>query len=469
MKRRVSRKAIGSSVAIVMACGFVVLYFLSDLRGSKGPSFDSAGLEAKEAEQKLPAATETRPSHKEKQNREDDSSPPVVGEAVDLAEVEAALEDPEVAKRIQAILSLRGQPSAEAVALLARFLSDPEHAVVSEAIDALGYIGFNTVNEVLKGQVLDVLLGKAQDKEFAFRGEALIAGAMLGGNDRTYGLIWEYIAEEGDSGTDFAVRALSFLSGPESLPHLSEIIKKTKDGEVLKNAFALLTKVGTPEALALVGEKLSARREGVQVNSAWALSRRNDDASNAILLSALSDDRLSEAALGVVATSPSAAAVFGEALNQNIPKEDKLHFLDVLSLYTISAPREVRSQVAEAIKPLVNAVDEDIRVAAIQAMGKVGAGTDQSETLAEHFSDDSFLVRGAALESFMQYCSPSTYKPLLTLWYDEDEKIRRTAFFFSEAFLNQSDLAALQNATTHSDKFIAEHSQKMIKHVTQAR
>jgi HEAT repeat protein len=466
MGRGITRKRIGLSVLAAGIIGFVLIYFLADLSGHKGPVQDSYGVQMKKPAPKPSAGMKAEPSEEGTGTRKDEEGPVSSGEKMDLAEAEAALEDPDIAKRIQAILSLREQASAEAVGLLARFLNDSEQAVVSEAIDTLGFIGLNSVNEVLKGQVLDILLGKAQDKEFKLRGAALIAGAMLGANDRTFQLIGEYIAEEGDTGTDFAVRALAFLAGPESVPYLFEIITKTKDQEVAKNALAQLAKIGTPEALAAAAEGLSSRRQADQVNSAWALSRKNDDESNAMLLDALSGNELSEAALGVIATSPAAAAVFGEALNQNISKEDKLYYLDVLAMYGISAPGEVRNQLAEAIKPLMNSTDPDIRVAAIQAVGKVGAKEDHSEALAEHFDDGSFLVRGAALESFVQYCSPSTYKPLITLWYDEDEKIRRTAFFFSEMFLNQSDLEALEKATTHSDEFIAKHSELMIKHLS---
>ena len=379
------------------------------------------------------------------------------------------MQDGDVAKRIAAVVALREQASSEAVALLAKFLNDPEEAVVSEAIDTLGFIGVNSVNEVLKGQVLGVLLEKAKDRGFASHGAALITGAMLGPNERIFQLIGEYISEEGDTGTGFAVRALNFLAGPVCIPYLEEIIKKTKEREVSKNACALLAKIGTPEALEVLSRDLNSRREATQVNSAWALSRKKDDVSNALLVEAVSGNRLPESALGVIAASPAAVAVFGGALSGNTTKEDKIYLLNVLSVHGITAPGEIRSQLAETIKPLMNSTDSELKVAAIEAMGKVGAKTDQSEALAEQFDDDSWLVRGAALQSFMQYCSPSTYKPMIKLWDDENEKIRRTAFFFSEIFLNTSDLDALEKATANNDEFIAKHSMLMIKHLTQIK
>jgi HEAT repeat protein len=463
MKRRVSGKAIGLSVLALAVAGFVLVYFLSDKSGVKGPARDARGI----PEKKPPSKEPMKPSEQAAQAQKEDASSS--DKKMDLAQVEAALKDEDVAKRIQAVLSLREQPSPQAVALLARFLNDKEQAVVAEAIDTLGFIGVNSTNEVLKRQVLDVLLEKAKDKEFASRGDALVTGAMLGQNDRIFQLIGEYISEEEDRGKGFAVRALAFLAGPECIPYLSEIVKKAKEPEVAKSASALLAKIGTPEALEVLAQDLNSRREANQVNSAWALSRRNDDVSNAMLLEAVRGNKLPESALGVIASSPAAADVFGGALIGGISKEDKIYLLDVLSLYGINAKGEVRSQLAEMIKPLMNSSDTDVKVAAIQAMGKVGAKTDQSEALAEQFDDGSWLVRGAALQSFMQYCSPSTYKPLIKLWDDENEKIRRTAFFFSEIFLNTSDLEALQKATKNSDEFIAKHSQLMIKHLTQIK
>ncbi len=465
-RRKVSGRAIGLSVLAVGVVGFVLVYFLTDLSAVKGPAPTARGLPAKKPLSKA----STKPSEQQAaQAEKKDAEPSSPDQKMDLAQVEAALKDADIAKRIQAVQALREHLSPEAVALLAKFLNDPEQAVVSEAIDTLGFIGISSANEVLKKQVLDVLLEKAKDKEFASRGAALIAGAMLGENDRTFQLIGEYISEEGDTGTGFAVRALSFLAGPACVPYLSEIIRKTQGSDVLKNAFALLAKIGTPEALEVLSNDLNSRREANQVNSAWALSRKRDGASNVMLLDAVRGNKLPESALGVIAASPAAADVFGEALNGNIPKDDKLYLLGVLSLYSINAPGEVRNQIAETIKPLMNSSDPDLKVAAIQAMGKVGAKTDQSEALAEQFDDDSWLVRGAALQSFMQYCSPSSYKPLIKLWNDENEKIRRTAFFFSEIFMNTSDLEALKKATTHSDEFIAKHSQLMIKHLTQVK
>jgi HEAT repeat protein len=123
---------------------------------------------------------------------------------------------------------------------------------------------------------------------------------------------------------------------------------------------------------------------------------------------------------------------------------------------------------AEVIKPMIKSDDPELKLAAIEAMGKVGAKTDQGPTLAEEFNSSDFMVRGAALEAFVPYCTQSSYKELTKLWFDEDEKIRRTAFWLSQIFLNESDLDDLKKATTSKDQFIAKGSQKVIKNLSES-
>jgi hypothetical protein len=77
------------------------------------------------------------------------------------------------------------------------------------------------------------------------------------------------------------------------------------------------------------------------------------------------------------------------------------------------------------------------------------------------------MVRGAALEAFMPYCNQNSYKELIKLWSDEDEKIRRTAFWLSQMFVNKSDLEALQKATTSKDQYIAKTAQKVVHNLTE--
>jgi HEAT repeat protein len=456
VKKISSAKILGYS-GIVVVC-VLLLYFLTPTDANKPPSLQ-AGKPKAESTASTPLAKPLPQKPKQSAQPQEKASGSVIAKA------EAALEDPDITNRVQAVLSLRTEFTAEAVALLGRFLNDQERAVVTAAIDALGVIGLETANEVLKKQALDLLLEKTKDKDFASRGPALITAAMFGEDERTLQLIGGFIAEEGDEGKEIAVRALAFQKGPVILPYLSEIMIKSKNAETRRNASALLAELGTPEALALLSQGLDSRREGDQLNSAWALSLRNDYASNAKLIEAVGSRKLSEASIAAIATSSAAPAVFEGVFDLNISLEDQLFMLDVISEYTKNATGEIRNAMAEVIKPMLRSENPDLKLAAIKAMGKLGAKTDQSGALAGEFDSPSLTVRGAALEAFMPYCTPSTYKALIKLWYDENEQIRRTAFMLSEVFMNDSDLPELQKATTHKDPFIARHSGLMIKHL----
>jgi len=378
----------------------------------------------------------------------------------------AVLEDEnaDTAALINAILSLREVFSREAVELLTKFLALEDEAVLAEAIDTLGFIGLNSEQ---KNLVLSTLLEKAKDKDFLFRGPALVTAAMLGVHERTLPVVAQYIDGEGDGGKDFAIRAMAFIATPECVPLAREILESTKDWEIRKGAYALLAKIDTPEAAQLLRDGLYSDDEDKQVGSAWALSRGTDEKHSAALVEAVRAGSLAKDAMGVIARSPAASEVFRSTLSdQTIPKEYRLQLFDVLAANTAKASGKVRNSVAEILQPFISSSDSDVQVAALNAMAKAGASTDQTPVIAPKLQSEDFLVQGAALQAFMQYCTPKTYTPLKGLWYDNNEQIRRTAFFFSEAFLNISDLPDLEKATTHSDELISKQAKLMIKHLT---
>ena len=383
-----------------------------------------------------------------------------------LKEALAALEDPDAdtATLINAILSLRGVFTREAVELLSRFLALQDDAVLTEAIDALGVIGLNSEQ---KNLVLSVLLEKAKDKGFLLRGPALLTASMMGESGLTLPVIAQYIAEEGDGGRDFAVRAMAFIATPECVPLARELLEKTKDWEILRDVYALLTKIDSVEAVQLLRDGLYSEDVDKQLQSAWALSRGMNEQHSASLIEAVSTGGLAKDTMRVLARSPAAPEVFGSALSdEGLDKSYRLQLFDVLASNALSAPGKVRNSIAEMLHPFINSSDSAVEVAALTALAKAGASTDQTPVIAPKLQSSDFLVQGAALQAFIQYCTPQTYTPLKTLWYDDDEQIRRTAFFFSEPFLNTSDLPDLEKAVTHSDEFIKKHSQLMIKYLT---
>lgn len=373
-----------------------------------------------------------------------------------------SLSDPKITARVQAVLSIRKYPSIEAVDILSRFLDDKDAAVVSVAIDTLGVIGLDSE---VKDLVLCLLEEKARDKEFSARGQALITASMVGKDNYLLPVISDYISEGDDTGSDFAVRAMSFIASPECIPYLRTLLDESEDSEVHENALQILTKIDTPEAFSILHNQLISSDEEKQTTSAWAISAYNSPESNEVLKEAIADNTLRKGAISVVATSQAAPAVFSELLqDDDIKKGDKIFWLKILADNTIDSSSSVRSGVASAVEPLLNSDDRDLEIQAIKTLGELGAEIDATaQVLAPKFNSNSLDVRKAALEAYYSYCIPDTYKELESLWWDKDENIRRSAFSLSERFLDSSDREVLENATKHTDEFISKQSKSILE------
>jgi len=450
-------------LALVVVSLGAYAFIRHNLEGSPPSAKEASGQAASENAGVQSPGAESEPGTKpDESDTQSDQA-----EAEILNKARQALKDPELGTRMAAVQSLREILTAESVEILSLFLADEEEAVVNEALDTLAYIGLTEGK--LSAVVFEKLLEKAKDKEFMARGSALIFASMFSQNDRVLPVIGEFVAEEGDEGKTVAVRAMTFIAKPECIPYLAQVLEKTQNQELLRNTFSLLAKIGSPQATALLESEVASGKGSRQASAVWALSRSANSPYSATLAGAVSRNALEEQSLGVIAKSPAAPAVFGNAFATGLSKDQKLYLFQVMQTYSMSAPGSVRNQTADMLKPLLNSSDPDLERAAIKALGKSGAIEDQSEVLAEKFESGDFLIRGAALEAFAQYCTPSNYQPLKLLWNDENQQIRRTAFFLSESFLNQSDLGDLQKATGSSDEFIAKHAGLMIKHITQGQ
>jgi HEAT repeat protein len=367
---------------------------------------------------------------------------------------------------IETILSLRKQATEESVARLATFLDGDDPALLSEAIDALGTIALG--DDELKEEIFRILAEKARDPDFTQKGSALVTAAMIGDGEKLLPLIAEFIAEPYEESKAMAARALSFAATPESVSLLDDIVKTSQDPKTQKNALAILSTIDTPEAFQILAQSLDAPAEETQAAGVWALSRQNDPRQNELLANALLEGKLSGAALAVLAQSPAASEIYGSTLqNEAIPKEDKINMLSILATNTVNASGSVRSSVAASVLPLLDSSDPEIQKAAIDTLKDVGAKENLAEALEPKLHSSDILVQEAALYAFAQYATPDTYKPLKELWYSEDEKIRRTAFFFSSIFVDESDLADLQKATEHEDQFISQQAEISIKFINQ--
>ncbi len=371
-----------------------------------------------------------------------------------------------ITENIQAIIALRDQPTLETVETLSQFLASEHGAERAEAVDTLGYLAIN--NDALKGVIFDLLAAKAVDADYPERGGALVTAAMFGEEAEMLSLIEGIIAEPTDESRTIALRALNFVATDASVPLLAEITQTSMDPEIQQSALTILSRINTPEALEVISASLDSEYHETQAAGVWALTRQNNEQHNELLTAALSEGRLNNDSLSVLARSPSASDVIGGALNDDaVSKEDKINLLNVIAANTASASGSVRSSVAESVIPLIDSSDPDVQKAAIDTLGKVGAKDNMAQTLEPKLKSNSVLVQEAALYAYAQYTTPSTYKPLKELWYDDDQQVRRTAFFLSSGFLNESDLPELEKAVSHQDEFISKQANTMIRYLDQ--
>jgi HEAT repeat protein len=376
-------------------------------------------------------------------------------------EIYEATKDENVSKRVLAVLKLRQAPSLEALNLLAIFMADPDPAVITEAIDTTAYIGMNSA---FKDQAYDLLEQKAKDKEYTRRGMALIAAARLGKQDRVLPIIKSYIAEEDDGPRRYATRAMSFVSTPECTPLLDSLLKECEDAEVQRNALIILARLDDKKATEILKKNLSAPRGDKQTYCAWALSTQNRPVYNKMLMDAMISDHLGKNAIAVVARGKAAPSVFGVLLaRKDISPKMKIKWMKIIAENGKFASGSVRAAVGEILEPAITDANKEIEIQGIKTLGVIGAGEEASDILIPKLKSEDIKVRKEALVAYAQYITPWNYKPVLHLYWDEDKKIRRTAFVLTEKFLGISDKEVLEKAAKHEDTFIAKHTGKILE------
>ena len=368
-----------------------------------------------------------------------------------IAATEAALRNPDVSKRIQAVLNLRNYPNAEAVNLLATFLNDQAEVVVSEAIDTLGFIALssNTAD-----QVYEILEEKAKDKGFALRGQALVGAAMVG-KDRALPVVSDFISIESDAAKASAVRALSLINSPGCVPHVVALLGGTKNQEIRRNSFNVLAKIDSPGALDTLQGYLHSQNDREQAASAQALTMSDRLDAHAMVTEAMARNELQDEALKAVATSPAAPAIFADLLARNdISKGQKAFWLETLAEHSASyGSLERRMALKDAVEPYLHSVDPEIQKEAIAAVSAIGA-RDTAETLMPTLEAKDAEIRRKAIAAIAPYVTPDNYKELLDTMWDKDEQTRRMAFMCVQQFLGPDDRQVLEKARNHPDELI---------------
>lgn len=359
-------------------------------------------------------------------------------------------------ERLRTVMDLRKEGSEEAIKHLLTFIDDSSDAVAMEAIDALGYIALNSEHGEM---IFNILKEKAQEQMYPFRSHALVTAAMLGMDEQMMPIIAGIMTEGNNESMAAASRAMTFIASEECIPYLKKILDNTTDPTLSRNAINVLRKIDTPEAMEALSIMLNDEEPSKQNMATWALSRTDDEHNKTLLINAINAGTLTDEALGIVASSPAGANILRDVLeNEATTKKQMLDLLKIISENTQEGASATRDETADLISPLLNSSDAEIVAAAAEALGRSQSTQDHTKELEPILSSDNILVQEKALEAYAQYCSPESYKPLLELYWDKDEKIRRSAFFLSSAFLNETDRKVLEKAREHEDEFISKQS-----------
>ncbi|NVM20902.1 MAG: HEAT repeat domain-containing protein [Desulfobacterales bacterium] len=379
-----------------------------------------------------------------------------------LESTSKALTDPNVSARVRAVSDLRKHPSSETVYLLLNFLEDKDSAVVSEAIDTLGFIGLNSDTADL---VYEILEEKARDKSFALRGQALVTAAIIGKN-RVLPVVSDFMSEGNSHAKDLAVRALSLIGSPACVPYIEALLPQIDDPEIRRNSFNILAKIDTSEALGLLQEYVHSSNDRDQTASAFALSRLNSPELNEMLADEIQEKRLEKDTLRALATSPGAPSIFGDLLQrENAEKDQKVSWLKTLAKYSSAyGPSERRTELKEAVEPLLDSPDATIQKEAIRAMAGIGA-EDTDKALIPKLESKDPEVRKETAFSLIGYVTPKNYKALLDLLWDDDQETGRIALMCVEQFVDESDRESLEKAKDHPDELISKHASILLDRV----
>lgn len=447
---RVSSKSIVRWFILLAVCSVVGYASLRYYERSETEPPATIGQEKAEKASVIPTEAKVEEkskatAHQEKDQEKDTSW---------IESTSKALTDPNVSARVQAVLGLRKHPSPEAINVLLNFLNDKDSVVVSEAIDTLGFIGLNSDTADL---VYEILEEKARDKSFALRGQALITAAMIG-KDRLLPLVSDLISEENDRAKDPAVRALSLIGSPACVRHLEVLLHKSDDPEIRRNAFNILAKIDTPEALDLLKEYVHSSNDRDQAATALALSRLNRPELNEMLADEIQEKGLEKDILRALATSPAAPSIFGDLLQrEDVEKEQKVSWLKTLAKYSSAyGPSERRRELKEAVEPLLDSPDATIQKEAIRAIAGIGA-EDTDKALIPKLESKDPEVRKETAFSLIGYVTPKNYKALLDLLWDDDQETRRIALMCIQQFVGESDRETLEKARDHPDELISKH------------
>jgi HEAT repeat protein len=376
-----------------------------------------------------------------------------------MAEARRALNDADVAVRVQAVRQLRNEASEEAIALLQGCLDDPSTLVAKSALNSLAFIG---QKEPFGEKVYGILEGKAMDENFPERGQALVIAALFSGDDRLLPVISDYISADAESDKTANIRsaaqALVAIGSPACVDPLQQILDTSNDPGVHRMAFHTLANIDSPEAVAILQQYLHNTSDAAdQVHSAMALATMNKAEYNDILVETLTYEDVDDQVLSAIARSPAGPAVFEKVIyGSDVSQEERIQYLGILQDGMLKSTNQTRAGIIHAVTPLLDSGDPDLEMKAIQILGMGFGQLDTVEILKPKLKSADSQVRKVAVEAYRPYVTEESYKPLLDLIWDEDETVRRQAFTIAAQYIDPSDYPLLEKAKDHEDDVIRE-------------
>ena len=265
---------------------------------------------------------------------------------------------------------------------------------------------------------------------------------------------------------DSAVRALSLIASPACVHYIDVLLHKSDDSEVRRNSFNALAKIDSPEALELLQKHMASSNDEDQVASALALSSLNRPEVNQILADAIQGNRLEASAIRAMARSPAAASIFGDLLQrEGVQKAQKASLLKTIARDSTSyGSMERRTELKEAVEPLLNSPDPMIQKEAIRAIAGIGAEGTGAALMSKLDSKDP-TIRQETVSSLVGYVTPTNYKELLPVIWDDDQETRRIAFMCVQQFIGESDREILEKAKSHPDELIRKQVPMLLDQV----
>jgi HEAT repeat protein len=460
MDKRTSRSLV---VICILLVGFVAYLWMSGSKKTEStPSAEIAEKASDAPAQKTAAKVMPQPAPIS-QNKVKAAVPVNQAEAKPdyLAEARRAVNDPDIAVRVQAVRQLRNETSEEAFGLLQDCLNDPSSQVVTSALNSLAFLGDK---EVFGEKVYEILRERAVDENFPERGQALIIAALFTRDDRMLPVISDYIsADAGGSEEDrmanirYAAKALIAIKSPACVDPLQQILASSQDPTVRQMVFDTLARIEDPASSAILQQNLRYGDAANRLNSASALAAMNKPEYNDILVETLVNEEVDDQVLAAISRSPAGPAVFEKVIYRNeTDKAEQIKYLDIMQNSMLMCPDKTRAGILNTVAPLLDSGDPDLEMKAMQIYGMGFGELETAEVLKPKLKSSDDKVRKVALDAYRPYVTENSYKPLLELIWDKDEAIRRQALMIARQYIDQSDYPLLEKAKDHEDEFIRE-------------